>query len=394
MSTRDEDFVSQVFVCNTHTPVLFFSSRGIAYKLKVYQLPQGTPQARGKALVNLLPLQPAETITTAMPMPEDEDTWGDTDVMFATSTGTVRRNRLSDFTRVMANGKIAMKLEAKDSRLINVQPCTEDDDVLLTTAKGKCIRFRVPNVRVFSGRNSVGVRGIRLAKDDHVISMSILGHIQVSVEERDGYLKVASARRRAEVGEQGCEPCSPAEVGVELTDARVGELELGEQFILSIADDGLGKRSSAYEYRVTGRGGQGLANVDLTRGDEAPEVQVVASFPVADSDELVLVTDGGQLIRCPVSGIRIAGRTTRGVKVFRVGEDERVVSVAHLADVDADEEEPGEDGPGEDGPGEDRPGEDRPVGEGPEEDPPGENGPDADSGEDGPGEDTPGEAPE
>ncbi|MEE9480978.1 MAG: DNA gyrase subunit A [Kiloniellales bacterium] len=389
MSTRDEDFVSQVFVCNTHTPVLFFSSRGIAYKLKVYQLPQGTPQARGKALVNLLPLQPAETITTAMPMPEDEDTWGDTDVMFATSTGTVRRNRLSDFTRVMANGKIAMKLEAKDSRLINVQPCTEDDDVFLTTAKGKCIRFRVPNVRVFSGRNSVGVRGIRLAKDDHVISMSILGHIQVSVEERDGYLKVASARRRAEVGEQGCEPCSPAEVGVELTDARVGELELGEQFILSIADDGLGKRSSAYEYRVTGRGGQGLANVDLTRGDEAPEVQVVASFPVSDSDELVLVTDGGQLIRCPVSGIRIAGRTTRGVKVFRVGEDERVVSVAHLADVDADEEEPGEDGPGED-----RPEEDRPVREGPEEDPPGEKGPDADSGEDGPGEDTPGEAPE
>ncbi len=385
MSTRDEDFVSQVFVCNTHTPVLFFSSRGIAYKLKVYQLPQGTPQARGKALVNLLPLQPGETITTAMPMPEDEDTWGDTDVVFATSTGTVRRNRLSDITRVMANGKIAMKLEAEDSRLINVQPCTEDDDVFLTTAKGKCIRFRVPDVRVFSGRNSVGVRGIKLAKDDHVISMSILGHIQVSVEERNGYLKVASARRRAEVGEHGCEPCGPAEVGVELTDARVAELEQGEQFILSIADDGLGKRSSAYEYRVTHRGGQGLANVDLTRGDgKAPEVQVVASFPVADSDELVLVTDGGQLIRCPVSGIRMAGRTTRGVKVFRVGEDERVVSVAHLADVDAGEDAPGQEEPVEDGPGD----------EGPEQGAPGQNETNTDTGEDGPDEDGQGETPE
>jgi DNA gyrase subunit A len=385
MSTRDEDFVSQVFVCNTHTPVLFFSSRGIAYKLKVYQLPQGTPQARGKALVNLLPLQPGETITTAMPMPEDEDTWGDTDVVFATSTGTVRRNRLSDFTRVMANGKIAMKLEAEDSRLINVQPCTEDDDVFLTTAKGKCIRFRVPDVRVFSGRNSVGVRGIKLAKADHVISMSILGHIQVSVEERNGYLKVASARRRAEVGEHGCEPCGPAEVGVELTDARVAELEQGEQFILSIADDGLGKRSSAYEYRVTHRGGQGLANVDLTRGDgKAPEVQVVASFPVADSDELVLVTDGGQLIRCPVSGIRMAGRTTRGVKVFRVGEDERVVSVAHLADVDAGEDAPDQEEPVEDGPGD----------EGPEQGAPGQNETNTDTGEDGPDEDGQGETPE
>jgi DNA gyrase subunit A len=385
MSTRDEDFVSQVFVCNTHTPVLFFSSRGIAYKLKVYQLPQGTPQARGKALVNLLPLQPGETITTAMPMPEDEDTWGEMDVMFSTSTGTVRRNRLSDFTRVMANGKIAMKLEAEDSRLINVQPCTEDDDVFLTTAKGKCIRFRVPDVRVFSGRNSVGVRGIRLAKGDHVISMSILGHIKVSVEERGSYLKVANARRRAEVGEHDVEPCGPAEVGVELADARVAELEQGEQFILSIANDGLGKRSSAYEYRVTGRGGQGLANIVLTRGDsKAPEVQVVASFPVAGSDELVLVTDGGQLIRCPVSGIRIAGRTTRGVKVFQVGEDERVVSVAHLADVDD----------GEDAPDEDVQGEDEPSGEEPREGASGGNGPEADSGEEAPGEDEPAEAPE
>ena len=343
MSTREEDFVDQVFVCDTHTPVLFFSSRGIAYKLKAYQLPLGTPQARGKALVNLLPLQEGETITTTMPMPEDEETWGDMYVMFATSTGTVRRNRLSDFTRIMANGKIAMKLDEEDSRLVGVQVCSEDDDVLLASAKGKCIRFAVPDIRVFSGRSSVGVRGIRLAKGDQVISMTILRHMDLSIEERDAYLRLAGARRRGEEGEEG-EPCAAEDVGVELDEARFAELEAAEQFLLSIADDGLGKRTSAYEYRVTGRGGQGLANMDLTRGKKDADVWVVATFPVASSDELVLVTDRGQLIRCPVRDIRIAGRSTRGVRVFHVDEDERVVSVARLDDVDAAEDNEAEDG--------------------------------------------------
>ena len=257
----------------------------------------------------------------------------------------MRRNRLSDFTRIQANGKIAMKLEEEGSRLINVQTCSEDDDVLLATAKGKCIRFAVPEVRVFSGRNSVGVRGIRLAKDDQVISMTILRHMDLSVEERDAYLRLAGARRRGENGEEG-EPCAPEDAGVtgvELDEARFAELEAAEQFLLSIADDGLGKRTSAYEYRVTGRGGQGLANMDLTRGKKAQDVRVVAVFPVAGSDELVLVTDGGQLIRCPVAGIRIAGRSTRGVRVFDVDQDERVVSVARLADVDGAEDEFAED---------------------------------------------------
>jgi DNA gyrase subunit A len=336
MATREEDFVSRIFIASTHTPVLFFSSRGIVYKLKVYQVPLGTPQARGKALVNLLPLQAEETITTTMPMPEDEETWGDMYVMFATTNGTVRRNRLSDFTRIQANGKIAMKLDEEGSRLVNVQTCGEDDDVLLASAKGKCIRFRVPDVRVFSGRNSVGVRGIRLAKGDQVISMTILRHRDLSVEERDAYLRLAGARRRGENGENGeeSEPCAPEEVGVEIDEARFAVLEAAEQFLLSIADDGQGKRTSAYEYRVIGRGGQGLANMDLTRGKKKLEVRVVAAFPVASTDELVLVTDGGQLIRCPVGGIRIAGRSTRGVRVFDVDEDERVVSVARLADVD------------------------------------------------------------
>jgi DNA gyrase subunit A len=345
MSTREEDVVSQVYVCNTHTPVLFFSSRGIAYKLKVYQLPLGTPTARGKALVNLLPLQAEEGITTTMPMPEDEETWGEMFVMFATTNGTVRRNRLSDFTRIQANGKIAMKLEEEDARLVSVQTCSEDDDVLLATAKGKCIRFAVPDIRIFSGRSSVGVRGIKLGKGDQFISMYILRHMCLSVEERDAYLRLAGARRRGENGENGeeGEPCAPEDVGVELDEARVAELEAAEQFLLSIADDGQGKRTSAYEYRVTGRGGQGLANMDLTRAKKTAEVRVVAVFPVDASDELVLVTDGGQLIRCPVGGIRIAGRSTRGVRVFDVDEDERVVSVAGLADVDGEDGEDGED---------------------------------------------------
>jgi DNA gyrase subunit A len=326
MSTREEDFVSQVFVCNTHTPVLFFSSRGMVYKLKVYRLPQGTPQARGKALINILPLEDGETITTAMALSEDEDAWAQI---------TVRRNRLSDFTRVMANGKIAMKLEDEGARLVAVQTCTEAHDVLLATADGKCIRFRVPDVRVFSGRNSVGVRGIRLAAGDEIISMSILDHVAADTEERDAYLRFANAKRRAET--EGA-PCAPEEVGVELSEARLSELEAQEQFILSISDDGFGKRTSSYEYRVTNRGGQGIGNMDLSRRD-GQQARVVAAFHVAPSDQIMLVTDGGQLIRSPVEGIRTAGRTTRGVTLFRIGPEERVVSVARLDDMDEDEPE-------------------------------------------------------
>ncbi|MCG8358897.1 MAG: DNA gyrase subunit A [Kiloniellales bacterium] len=344
MSTRDEDFVSRVFVCNTHTPVLFFSSRGMVYMMKVYRLPLGSPQARGKALVNLLPLSEGETITTTMPLPEDEADWSDMDVVFATSAGTVRRNRLSDFTNIKANGKIAMKLE-EGARLVSVQVCQENDDILLASAGGKCIRFSVGDVRVFSGRSSIGVRGIALGKGDEVISMSILHRARLeTTEERDAYLRYASARRRAENAEENGVPCAPEEVGVELSEARIAELEADEQFILCVADDGLGKRTSAYEYRVTNRGGKGIDNMDLTRGRGRDGVGVAAAFPVAAGDQLVLVTDGGQLIRCPVEDIRIAGRTTRGVKLFDVAEDERVVSVTRLqeengADSEGDPEE-------------------------------------------------------
>jgi len=255
-----------------------------------------SPQARGKALINLLPLQPGETITTAMPMPEDESTWGDMFVMFATSRGGVRRNQLSDFTHVMANGKIAMKLEAEDGRLVSVRVCTEDDDVLLSSAKGKCIRFPVTDVRVFSGRTSTGVRGIRLAEDDEVIAMTILRHVELDLEERDAYLRYAAAQRRAEGAEEEEAPCAPEDLGVEIPEARLEELAAGEQFILSLASDGLGKRTSAYEYRITGRGGQGIVGMDLTRG-RGGEVRVVGAFPVEPTDQVVLVTDAGKLIR-------------------------------------------------------------------------------------------------
>ncbi|HMB76234.1 MAG TPA: DNA gyrase C-terminal beta-propeller domain-containing protein, partial [Kiloniellaceae bacterium] len=340
MATRDEDFVSKVFVCNTHTPVLFFSSRGMVYQLKVYRLPVGTPQSRGKALVNLLPLQEGETITTFMPMPEDEASWDAMFVVFATSRGEVRRNKLSDFSNVKANGKIAMKFEDEDSRLVAVRPCSEDNDVLLSTAKGKCIRFAISDVRVFSGRTSTGVRGIKLADGDQVIAMSLLDDAgSVSTEEREVYLRYAAARRReenAEASEEGETAAVEMPDTNGLSEARLDELSAREQFILSISADGYGKRTSAYDYRRTGRGGQGVGNMDLTRGKDEDST-VVGALPITASEQIMLITDGGKLIRTPVNDVRIAGRTTRGVMLFRIGNGERVVSVTRLAEVADDE---------------------------------------------------------
>ncbi|MGO1117455.1 DNA gyrase subunit A [Rhodovibrionaceae bacterium A322] len=346
MSTRDEDFIGRLFVCDTHTPVLFFSSRGMVYKMKVYRLPAGTPQSRGKALVNLLPLQENETITAFMPLPEDESTWDEMFVMFATSAGKVRRNKLSDFTRVFANGKIAMKLEEEDGKLTDVFTCTEDNDVLLATAKGKAIRFPVDSIRVFAGRNSVGVRGIKLAADDQVISMSILKHVEADSEERATYLRLAQAQRRAENGEEGDVAAAMADATAEadMSPERFEELAAQEEMVLSVSDDGFGKRTSAYEYRITGRGGQGIGNLDLSRGKK-DAAKVIAVFPLEEDDQIMLVTDGGQLIRTAVDEIRRAGRTTRGVTLFRVDSAERIVSVAHVSDLA--EEELGEDGNGE-----------------------------------------------
>jgi DNA gyrase subunit A len=335
MQTRDEDFVTRLFVANTHTPVLFFSSRGQAYKEKVWRLPLTAPNARGKALVNMLPLQQGERINTIMPMPEDEASWDTLDVMFATAAGTVRRNKLSDFVQVNRNGKIAMKLDEGDA-IIDVQICTEHDDVLLTTAKGQCIRFAVPDVRVFKGRDSVGVRGLSLAEGDRIISMAILRHVEATSEERAAYLKM----RRAVEGDQNEETVSgdSEELGggdVAISADRYIAMGAAEQHVLTLSETGYGKRTSSYEYRITNRGGKGITAMAVNERNG----QLVASFPVESSDQIMLVTNGGQLIRCPVEGIRVAGRATQGVIVFNTADDERVVSVERISEEGESEEE-------------------------------------------------------
>jgi DNA gyrase subunit A len=334
MQTRDEDFVNRLFVANTHTPILYFSSRGRAYKEKVWRLPLAAPQARGKALINILPLEQGELITTIMPLPEDETTWGELDVMFATTSGSVRRNKLSDFVDVRRSGIIAMKLDEGEA-IVDVQICTEQDDVLLTSARGQCIRFPVSDVRVFTGRTSMGVRGIALDKDDRVISLSILRHVDVTADERAAYMKRANAVRRGITGEGDDLNGEAEETGaaIELGEQRYVELSAKEQFVLTVSENGFGKRTSSYEYRTTGRGGKGIVAMAVTGRNG----RLVASFPVEESDQIMLVTNGGQLIRCPVDGIRLAGRSTQGVIVLNTAEDERVVSVERLSEEGEDE---------------------------------------------------------
>lgn len=332
MATKDEDFVTRLFVANTHTPVLFFSSRGICYKMKVWRLPLGGPTSRGKALVNMLPLEQGEQITSILPLPEDEDSWANLDVMFATVRGTVRRNKLSDFVNINRNGKIAMKLEDGDG-IVGVDTCSEHADVMLTTNSGQCIRFPVTDVRVFAGRNSVGVRGIRLADKDRVISMQILHHIDVDAEERAAYLKLSRAMR-GEVDENGNGADEEGVVAGDLPQERYAQMSAAEQIILTVSENGYGKRTSSFEYRVTGRGGKGITAMAVNDRNGG----LIASFPVEESHQIMLVTDGGQLIRCPVHGIRIAGRATQGVIVFKTASDEKVVAVEGISEVDDDED--------------------------------------------------------
>ena len=320
MTTKDEDFLTTVFVAGTHTPVLFFSSAGIVYKIKVWKLPLTTPQAKGKAIINLLPLSDGDTIETILPLPEDEETWADLNVMFATRKGVVRRNLLSDFSNVMSNGKIAIRMP-EDDRLVSVQVCTEDDDVLLAARQGKSIRFSTTAVRLFKGRTAYGVRGMRLKGDDRIISMTILGGQKTSMEDRIAYLKAAPWKS---------EPAKP-----KLTKERMAELEGKEQFILSITVNGFGKRSSSFEYSTKGRGGMGMINIECSDRNGP----IVNSFPVEGEDQIMMVTDHGKIIRTPIIDVRIAGRATQGVTLFHVAEDEKIVSVAKLPP-----EEEGEDG--------------------------------------------------
>jgi DNA gyrase subunit A len=334
MQTREEDFVARLFVASTHAPLLFFSSHGRVYKEKVWRLPLAAPQSRGKSLINILPIEHGERITTIMPLPEDEASWSRLDVMFATTRGTVRRNKLSDFVDVRRSGIIAMKLDEGDA-IVDVQICTETDDVLLTSAAGQCIRFPVTDVRVFQGRTSIGVRGIALADGDSVISQSILRHLDATADERAAYLRRANAVRRGTNGEAD-EPAADAEEAagaIELGERRYVEMSAAEQFVLTVSERGYGKRTSSYEYRTTGRGGKGIVAMAVT----ARNGRIVASFPVEEPDQIMLVTNRGQLIRCPVDGIRIAGRGTQGVIVFDTAEGERVVSVEHLREENGEE---------------------------------------------------------
>jgi DNA gyrase subunit A len=334
MSTREEDFVTQVFIASTHTPVLFFSSRGMVYRMKVWRLPAATPQSVGKALVNLLPLAEGETITSILPLPEDETTWGQLELMFATRSGNVRRNSLADFKNILRTGKKAMRLEAGD-RIVGVAVASPDADVVLTTARGQCIRFQIKEgVRLFKGRDSDGVRGIRLEDGDEMISMAILRHVEVEVGERDVYLSQALAMRRAQTGE-AAEGAAEAEgdadaegtAGVaSLSPARYAELAAHEQFVLTVSERGYGKRTSSYAFRISGRGGKGITAMIVNERNG----RLVASFAVEETDQIVLVTDGGQLIRCPVDDIRITGRNVQGVRILKTEEEEKVVSVERI----------------------------------------------------------------
>ena len=335
MATKEEDFVTRLFVASTHTPVLFFSSKGLVYKMKVYKLPLGSPTSKGKPFVNLLPLDEGENITTIMKLPENEAECKDMSIMFATAQGNVRRNSLMDFVNVQSNGKIAMKLDDGD-KLVNVRICHEDNDIMLAAKSGKCIRFPVTEVRVFVGRNSTGVRGIKLSENDEVISMSVLKHSDATSEQRDEYSKISSAIKRMEAERCG-EKVTPEETGLlsTLTADEYLKMAENEQFILSVTTTGYGKRSSSYEYRVTGRGGQGIANMEMS----ARNKEIASSFPIEAGKQIMMVTDAGKLIRMPVDDIRIAGRKTQGVILFRTAENEKVVSVTWLDADEGDDEE-------------------------------------------------------
>ncbi len=340
MQTREEDFVTRLFVASTHTPVLFFSSRGQVYKEKVWRLPLAAPQARGKALINILPLEQGENITTIMPLPEDEKTWDKLDVMFATTRGTVRRNKLSDFADVRRSGIIAMKLDEGDA-IVDVQICTEDDDVLLTSAAGQCIRFAVDDVRVFQGRTSMGVRGIAAGgrrQADFAVDPAPSSRRRPTSARPISSAPMRCAAAATATPKRMAQP-TPKRPTARSSSAKAATsiMSAAEQFVLTISEKGFGKRTSSYEYRTTGRGGKGIVAMAITEKNG----RLVASFPVEESDQIMLVTDGGQLIRCPVDGIRIAGRSTQGVIVFSTAEGERVVSVERLS------EEGGEENGGE-----------------------------------------------
>ena len=354
MDVRDEDIATYIFVANTHTPILFFSSKGKCYKMKAYKLPLGTPQAKGRALVNLLPIDQDEKISTILALPEDESTWSNLSIVFATSNGDIRRNSMDQFADIRSSGKIAMKLEG-DEKLIGVNLCNDQDDIMLSTKNGKCIRFPVENLRLFQSRNSTGVRGIKLEEGNEVMSLSILKHAKEESEMKDSYLKIMLEQRLAlreallfnrKLKESPphdllTQPMPTPEIKASgLTKEQIEKMAENEEFIFTITENGFGKRSSAYEYRITNRGGSGITNIITSKrnGD------VVASFPIESKDQVMIITDKGTLIRTEISTVRITGRNTQGVTLIKA-KDEKVSSVAriaHTGNKDVDEAETGE----------------------------------------------------
>ncbi len=321
MTTKDEDFVHDIFVASTHTPVLFFSTTGIAYQTKVYKIPLSTPQSKGRALANLFSIKENEAIATVLALPDDPATWDSYDVVFATSAGTIRRNKLEDFLNIRQSGKIAMKLEGKE-KLISVALCKENTDILISSCMGKCVRFPVSDLRVFNSRNSVGVRAMKLLGDDEVISMAVLNNGTSTAEEREEYVRYSNLLRRSSeemLTDQEMDP-----------PAKYEEMKGIEQILMTVTENGFAKRTSSFEYRTCSRGTQGVKNIDMS----AKNGKVVAVFPVNEEDDVMLVTDGGKLIRCPVDSVRVTGRTTQGVILFRVEKGEKVVSAIRLVDSD------------------------------------------------------------
>ncbi len=330
LSMRDEDILTQLFIGSTHTPMLFFSNIGQVYSLKLYKLPLGNPQSKGRPIVNLLPLKEGEIITNIMPMPENQEEWDKMHIIFATSNGNIRRNDLSDFKKIQSNGKIAIRMD-EDDTLVNVSACSEDDHILLASKKGKAVRFPVNAVRVFKSRTSDGVRGMKLASDDKVISMTILHGIKASMEEREVYLTIP-VEKRMEIS-KATEEFNLEDHPVSLSDEQIIDLAKGEEFILTISENGFGKRSSAYHYRITNRGGTGIVNMVLSEKTG----EVVASMPAKMNDEIMLITNNGKLIRCKLNSVRITGRSTSGVILFKTEKDEKVVSASLIADSSEEE---------------------------------------------------------
>lgn len=333
MSTKDDDVITSLFVANTHTQLLFFTTDGMVYKLKTWRLPLGGRTAKGKAIVNILPIPTGVSIAAIMPVDRDDSEWGDLQIVFATSAGTVRRNALSDFTNVMRNGKIAMKFEGENEgmRLINAAICEPEDDVMLFTQSGRAIRFRAGDVRVFNSRNSVGVRGVKLNEEDEVASMFVLPHFLAESDERASYLKM----RRAMAGD--VEQTADEEEGnadMPLSQERYAEMSAAETLILTITEGGAGHISSSHDYPVRGRGGMGVTAWEKSMRTG----EIIAAFPVEMDDQVMLATSKGQSIRVPVDGISFRSRSAGGVRVFNTGKGETVVSVARIAEQNEDED--------------------------------------------------------